>query len=717
MRLRTFLLLFLSFMVFTNISVLLNLPVLRVVLGSIFLTVLPGLLITFSLKLDEIAPLPKILLSLGLSYAFLMFYGLAVNSIALAVNYMTPLATTPLLISLDAAIAVLGAIAYLRNREAFLFSAFRLRLDTREKVVFITALVFPLLSIFGTHLMNNSGNNIVLMVMLLLIPVYVITIVVLNRKLPARVYPFTIFMVGVALLLMFSLRSSSIIGTDVHWEFSFFQATVDNAHWSILKNDPLDACLSISLLPAIYQSILNMDQTIFFKLFYSMVFSITPLAVYIISRKYVSEIFAFLASLAFLSDRVFIWTAANARTTTAIMFFVMAIMTLLTDRISRMNKRILFVVFVASVVVSHYSTASAFFLMGVIGWLLATALARKFTFSKGMTFNFLFLFGCLIFLWYSQVTEGAFTSVVGFFEETIRTLRDIFIAESRGGAVPEVLGAGFAGQEIVRKIHIITAWLVVAGIGLGALSIIRNFRRTVLTSKTTGLKSETLKGKMDVDYFVLVLACCALMVFVVIVPQFSRGFGTERFFTLAMVILSLIFVVGCRSLAGTLSRLRLSKRYLLGGRQLNASIIILLVWVLYFMAGTGTLYQLSGIPQEITINSEGTTYNAYYIHRQETQSAAWLTNHTVGADEVYAEPEVKLLFRDVMAPTAPLLFRTPELSGLDEVSSYIYLRYHNVVDGQWFFDVNLAPLDFGEYEGSLDSRDKLYDNGGSAIYR
>ena len=280
-----------------------------------------------------------------------------------------------------------------------------------------------------------------------------------------------------------------------------------------------------------------------------------------------------------------------------------------------------------------------------------------------------------------------------------------------------MLGAGFAGQEIVRKIHIITAWLVVAGIGLGALSIIKNFRRTVLTSETTNLKSETMKSKMDVDYFVLILACCALMVFVVIVPQFSRGFGTERFFTLAMVILSLIFVVGCQSLSGALSRLKLSGRYLLGGRQLNASIIIVLVWVSYFMAGTGTLYQLSGIPQEITLNSEGTTYNAYYIHRQETQSAEWLTTHAVGADEIYAEPEVKVLFRDVMSPTAPLLFRTPELSGLDEVNSFIYLRYHNVVDGEWFFDVNVAPLDFREYEDTLDNRDKLYDNGGSAIYR
>jgi uncharacterized membrane protein len=239
----------------------------------------------------------------------------------------------------------------------------------------------------------------------------------------------------------------------------------------------------------------------------------------------------------------------------------------------------------------------------------------------------------------------------------------------------------------------------------------------VLTSETTSLKSETMKNKMDVDYFVLVLACCALMVFVVIVPQFSRGFGTERFFTLAMVILSLIFILGCQSFAGALSRLRLTRRYLLGGRRLNASVIILLVWVLYFMAGTGTLYQLAGIPHEITLNSEGTTYDAYYIHRQETQSAAWLTGHTVGVDEVYAEPEVKLLFRDVMAPTTPLLFRTLELSGLDEVSSYIYLRYHNVVDGQWFFDVNQAPLDFREYQATLDSRDKLYDNGGSAIYR
>lgn len=705
-------------MVLTNVSVLLDLPVLRIILGSIFLSLLPGLLITFILKLDGIGPLQKILLSLGLSYAFLMFYGLAFNSIALAIGYMTPLATTPLLLSLDVAIVILGIIAYRRNREAFLFSAFRVSLTTREKLAFIAPLVFPYLSIFGTRLMNTSGNNIVLMIMLLVIPVYIIAMVALNRKLPVRAYPFTIFMIGLALLLMFSLRSSSIIGADVHWEFFFFRTTVANGHWSLLRtNAPLDATLSISLLPAIYQSILNLDQTIFYKLFYPMVFSIAPLVVYVISRKYVSELFAFLAALVFLSDHVFIWTAANPRTNVAILFFALAIMTLLTDRISQMNKRTLFLIFTASVIVSHYSTAYTFWSMGVIGWLLATAIARRFTFSRGITFSFLFLFAGLIFLWYSQITVGAFTSVVRFFKETIRTLYSIFILESRGGAVPEVLGAGFAGQEIVRRIHIITAWLVVAGIGLGALSIVKNFRQMLLISETRDLKSEALKSKFEVEYFALVVAGIALMIVVVVVPQFSRGFGTERFYTTDMVILSLVFIIGYQSLSRALSRLRLNKRYLLGSWQRNAAIIILLVWVPYFMAATGTLYQLSGIPHEITLNSKGATYYSYYIHRQETLSAGWLSSHSPVKSTVYHDAEAKLLFRDVMTLTTSLSFQTPELSGLDEADGYIYLRYHNVVNDQWFIDARLAPLDLKPYHSVLENRNKVYDNGGSAIYR
>ena len=60
----------------TDLAILLNIPFLRQILGFIFLTILPGLLILQVLKLNKIGSTEKSVLLVGLSISFLMFFGL-----------------------------------------------------------------------------------------------------------------------------------------------------------------------------------------------------------------------------------------------------------------------------------------------------------------------------------------------------------------------------------------------------------------------------------------------------------------------------------------------------------------------------------------------------------------------------------------------------------------------------------------------------------------
>jgi uncharacterized membrane protein len=53
----------------------------------------------------------------------------------------------------------------------------------------IVPISFPALSIFGMHIMNTTDNNIILMLLLFLIPIYVIFVCVFNHKFPNRIYP------------------------------------------------------------------------------------------------------------------------------------------------------------------------------------------------------------------------------------------------------------------------------------------------------------------------------------------------------------------------------------------------------------------------------------------------------------------------------------------------------------------------------------------------
>ena len=103
----------------TDLFTLLNIPFLRQIFGFFFLTFLPGLIILQILKINKIQSTEKFILSVGLSIAFLMFFGLLLNNSSLGLGYTTPLLTVPLLISFNLTVFTLIFIAYQMNKYAF----------------------------------------------------------------------------------------------------------------------------------------------------------------------------------------------------------------------------------------------------------------------------------------------------------------------------------------------------------------------------------------------------------------------------------------------------------------------------------------------------------------------------------------------------------------------------------------------------------------------
>jgi len=220
----------------------------RQIFGFFFLTILPGLLVLQILKLNKIGSTEKFVLLVGLSISFLMFFGLLINNLSLSLGYETPLATIPLLIAFNIAFIALGIMGYKLNKEP-IFPLPNIELSTSEKAFLIVPILFPALSIFGMHVMNTTDNNIILMLLLFLIPIYVAFICFFNQKFSKRLYPVVIFLISISLLLLMALKSNHLIGIDTHEEYYLFQTTLDNLHWRVaIMGNALDACLSISLL-------------------------------------------------------------------------------------------------------------------------------------------------------------------------------------------------------------------------------------------------------------------------------------------------------------------------------------------------------------------------------------------------------------------------------------------------------------------------------------
>jgi len=685
-----------------DLVILLNIPFLRQIIGFLFLTILPGLLVLQILKLNKLDFTEKFVLSVGLSISFLLFFGLLINNLSLSLGYETPLSKIPLLFSFNIAFIVLGVIGYKVNKEPF-FSLPNLNLSTSEKAFLVVPVFFPALSIFGMHVMNTTDNNIILMLLLFLIPIYVAFVCFFNQKFPKRLYPVVIFLISLSLILIFSLRSNHIMGSDIFEEYHFFQMTMSKLHWSIEGHNVLDACLSISLLPAIYRSLLNINKEFLFKVLYSLLFSVSPLIIYVISKKYVQEPYAFLASIFFMSQVTFLKTAYNARTNTAILFFALAIMFFFSDEIDPVKKKILFIIFMISTIVSHYSTAYLFFFLILMCGLAIQTLKRKYTFKESITPVIIFLFFALIFFWYGQVTESSFTAGIGFVKQTFTNLGNFFILESRGEAAG-ILGKAFIGhEEIPYKIHFVLSWVTFFLIGVGVISAIIKRNKMISISMKEKMKKESfLKTKFEIEYFIMMLVCSALLVVMVALPYLGEGYGIQRLYTQVIVILSIIFVIGCMMISRHLK----AKSYLM----------ILLILIPYFLCVTGVTYQMFGIHNHVTLNSDGNEYDILYIHDQEVISGRWLCEHGVENLRIYTDKgggsRLSLGYGVGKLPKYQGSFVQNEMVK----GGYIYLRHVNVVEGK-VYSLSEEMKDITEYPQQFVNRSEIYDNGGSKVYK
>ena len=730
----------------TDAAILLDIPIWRQVLGFVTFTTVPGLLILHALKLDRVSLTEKVVLSVALSISFLMFAGLLINWAYFGLGYETPLSTPSLVLSFSAILVVLAIIARLRNKDSLLHLS-DIRLDTKEKALLIPPSIFPLLSILGMDIMNTTDNNIVLMILLFLIPSYAILIAAIHDKVPERTYPPMIFLISISLLLLLSLRSTHIIGADVHLTYNLFQLTSAEEHWHLFEFNAYNACLSISLLPAIYQSLISIDSEYLFKILFSLLFSISPLVVYVISRKYIGNFYAFLASLLFMSQIVFLNTALNARTNIAILFFSLAIMVLFRKGIDKFRNRLLFVILSACCIVSHYSTTYIFLFVLVLAWIGLELLSafindrskQEDSYSpmaevtsshpqfkalahgsnaivspaipnmaipplkRSTTVITLIFFFAFLFLWYAQVTEAPFDAGMSFVRETTSNLSEFFVAESRQESMGTAMGQDIMRKEIPHRIEFVFSWLTIALVIVGVLGTIARYKNAVHIPGRGLQRLPFLRTKIHAEYLAFALACFTVLVFSV--AFVLEGYSMYRTYFQMMAVISPFFIIGGIFVA----------RFL----RTKPHWIILAILIPYYMCTTGIMYQIFDFPREVTLNAEGEKYDYLYVHDEETCAARWLKDHAHELETIYTDHygDTRLISQAGIRSSS---YAQSFIEHGGRIKpGYFYLRYSGVVKEKLMAREHGMYIwyDISEYEEQFAVKNRIYSNSGSEIYR
>lgn len=202
------------------------------------LLVFPGALLLLSLKPIVTHTGWFISIAVGLSVSLIIFLSLAINSLLPLFNISQPLSHLYLFIGFNILVGILSIISLLRFKPIIIILPKIVSLQ--NFILLLVTITLPLLSIAGTVVLNNGGSNVLTFLMLAfdILVILFVTIFVKNKT--QTFYTWIIYVLGVSVLLMLSMRSWHISGFDISKEYQVFHFTKNSLYWNIFQTYQLN---------------------------------------------------------------------------------------------------------------------------------------------------------------------------------------------------------------------------------------------------------------------------------------------------------------------------------------------------------------------------------------------------------------------------------------------------------------------------------------------
>lgn len=735
----------LAFMLIVNLLVIFNLNQLyiRAILAFIFIITIPGLLIMLCLKIRNIGFWEYLVYTIGLSIAFIMFAGLAINWILPWLNITDkPLSLWPILICFNIFLIIFWLVAYKRNLDLKFNLKFP-KFSWLDRIFILWAFFFPFMAVIGAFLLNNHGTNIVTMTMLGMIALYVLLIVIFRNKLNENVFPWALWVIGLSLLLMGSMRGWFISGADINLESSILKITINKGLWDVNNFYQLyNSTLSVTIFPAIIKILcLNINISFLFKFLFEGIISLIGISVYILGKKLLDKDFAFISSLFFLFQTPIFGYGIPIRQQIAFLFFGLMLLTLFNKKINMTLKKSLFVIFGFSMIVSHYSTsyiALAIFLCTYILAFFYRLLEKRKIEEKSEFFLtlgvilLLFIFG---FLWYSQMTPTA-NSLIDFVKKSFSNLDNMFGADvqSQGGSILDQLklDSNRGNYESIlnsyktetisdinnekielynseyNKIRIKFPENSNLKVDYKIFSVINNLTNILKLSSKFLIAFGAMYLffrliKKQEKELIIFLAGFIMLIFLLSLPFVSITYDTIRIYQQLLFLLSFIFIIGFYHILFFIKK--------------ENRIVLMTVYIcLYLIFLTGYLYQFTGGISFFIFENNGSHYFMHYTHKGEIFSSSWLL---INKDKNWINLDTragnKLILSDYYNGE---YFTQNVVPWLIRNRSYVFSSYTNKMSQIGFKSFNGNVISFSFPIEFLDNKkNKIYNNGGSEIFR
>ena len=720
---KKFFVLILVFLIATNFAILLNISFLRQILGFLFLTLVPGLLILQILKLNKLNTIETILYSVGVSVAFLMFIGFFMNTLYPPLGIPNPISTSHLMITITIILIILSIISYQRNKDFSTSISINPKDLLSPPVLFLVLL--PILSVLGAYLVTFYENNIILLLLIVLIALTVI--LAMFDVIPARLYPLAIVMIALALLFHHAFISFHLCGRgDGGYSYYLYTLVFKNSLWDSTIHSTLNAMLSVVMLPTIYSKLLNMDGMWVIKIIYSAIYTMVPLALYQAYRKQINDKTAFLSVFFFMSFSLFyIMMRVIPRQAIAELFFALFILLIVDKDMNKKIKAPLMIIFVAALAVSHYGLS--YFFMGylIVAWLLLFLMGTTNSQNKNTTLptiktlsaTFIAIYLVFALSWYMYVSSSSvFTGIVSIGDHIYSSiLTDFFNPITRESSVLAAFGMKPVRPFFWVRVNAIVQHTIQIFIIVGVIRLMAKHRELKFTR----------------EFIAMVFVSTVILLMCIVLPFFSDKMAIGRIYHITLFLLAPCCILGGETVWKYVSKAFRSISF----KRSTYAKMCLIILIPYFLFNIGFVYEFTEHPTgnpvsfyRLKVSNDPLEKRAYYGMRVPTQdfvSAVWLSEHKQDQSTIYAgqTSEFGLLHPYPLPPTEPVrILDSPNMS--IKKSDFVFLRCLNAKDNIMFSQVERTGAHHFQYPyyntteiTCLVEKNRIYSNGGSEIYR
>jgi uncharacterized membrane protein len=561
--------------------------------------------------------------------------------------------------------------------------------------------------------------------MVAIIALLILATIFLKDFIPTQLYPLLIIVIAVSLLFHMSLVSKYLTGWDIFPEYYIFQLTKTNSYWN--SNMPFNdiqlsnynSMLSITILPTMLSSLLNITEEMIFKIVYALIYSLVPLTLYRTWKQYLGKSAAFLSVFFFMFSPKF-YDNFGMRQIIAELFLALLLFLIVNKKIHSRKRGILLVIFAAALVVSHYSTSYIFLFTISFAWFFSFISKNANVNRKTISLGFVLLFFVTTFSWYTFISSAPSDALGEFIKNIWNSFSiDLFSSTSRGATLYEFTNP-LSAPSFLHLIDNLFAKSLYFFIIIGFLGLF-----------ISRIKNREMR--FDFEYTAMMIANAVILFAVIIIPRFGPGLNTTRFFHLSLFLLAPLCVLGGKTFFKWVTKI-IFELYRKNSSLKNTKTIkiVCVVFVIIFLFKIGFLFEITGdVPispslsktrMQMSNNLEiKTIYYDFYAPKQDVSSAIWMSKIIAEDSEMYADDISKL--KVLMGYGMITMDRVHSINTNVRVAAggFIYLRYENVIDGKLrdlsYVTERTGTIDINEVSSLFNNTNKIYSNGFSEVYQ